>query len=233
MKRFSIYIAILVLSLFVINSFGQKTPKTDFEILRENVQNLLKKGDTKTALQILEATKNEAILKNYEFYLLKAEVFLKARDFEKANDYFQAAFDFEMVSMFTDLEFCKSSYLTQFQNAFMKCDFAFFSYQNLSKINIKRHQDFAGANAMQYLSPFNIKYSEELDAMLEDILFYRGAAFVQTNNFSEAVEYLSIVIKRNPRRLFAHKERAAAFRGLGKTAEAEADENKEKEIIGK
>ena len=233
MKRFSIYIAIFVLSLFVINTFGQKTPKTEFEILRENVQNLLKKGDTKNALQILDATKNEAILKNHEFYLLKADVFMKARDFDKANDYFQAAFDFEMVSMFTDLEFCKSSYLTQFQNSFIKCDFAFFSYENLSNINAKRHQDFEKADAMQYLSPFNLKRSEELDAMLEDILFYRGAAFVQTNNFNEAVEYLSLVIKRNPRRLFAHKERAAAFRGLGKIAEAEADEKKEKEIIGK
>lgn len=231
MKRFSVYFAILVLSFFVINTFGQKTPKNDFQTLRENVQNLLKKGNTKKALQILNEVKDETILKNHELYLLKADVFMKDKNFDQANENFQKAFDIEMLSMFTDLEFCKSSYLTQFQNAFMKCDFAFFSYENLSKINAKRHQDLTKANAVKYISPFNLKRSEELDAMLEDILFYRGAAFVQTGKFSEAVEYLSLVIKRDPRRIFVYKERAAAYRGLGKTAEADADEKKEKELF--
>ncbi|HQU84852.1 MAG TPA: hypothetical protein PKY59_17065 [Pyrinomonadaceae bacterium] len=228
MKRISIIFAILLLSF--INTFAQNPPKNDFAKLRENVRNLIKKGDTKTALEMLETADNET-RKNYEYHLLKADIFLKDRNFDKANDHFQFAFDLELLELFTDLEMCRSSYLTQFQNAFMKCDTAFLSFQNLSKINIKRQQDFAVADAMQNLLPFNFKRSEELDAMLEDILFYRGAAAVQVKRYDEAVELLSIVIKRKPNYLFAHKERAAAFRGLGKIAEAEADEKSEKEMI--
>lgn len=228
MKRISIIFAVL-LFLF-INISAQNPPENDFAKLRENVRKLTKKGDTKTALELLEAADTDA-RKNYEYHLLKADVFMKDRKFDKANDHFQVAFDLELLSMFTDLEMCRSSYLTQFQNAFMKCDTAFLSFHNLSKIDIKRRQDFAEADAMQNLLPFTFKRSEEIDAMLEDILFYRGAAAVQVKRFDEAVELLSIVIKRKPKYLFAHKERAAAFRGLGKIAEAEADGKAEKEII--
>jgi tetratricopeptide (TPR) repeat protein len=231
MKTVNVIILIVLISAFAFPGFGQTAPKgkAGIETLRAEIQKLLKKGDTEKALQILDATKDDKISQNFEFYLLKAEVFLTAKNFEKALDYYQTAFDFEMLSLFTNLNFCKNAYPSPMQNPFMSCDLAFFSYQNLVKLNIKSQQDFINAGQIQNLSPFNLKRSEELDEMLEDILFYRGAAFVQLKKFDEAVESLSIVIRRNPKRLFVYNERAAAFRGLGKNDLAEQDEKQAQE----
>lgn len=231
MKTANVIILVVLILAFAFPGFGQTAPKSEakFEALRAEIQKLLEKGDAEKALQILDAVKDDKLLQNYEFYQLKAEVFMKDKNFEKALDYYQTAFDFEMLSLFTNLSFCRNAYPSPQQNPFMSCDLAFFSYQNLVKLNIKRQQDFADAGQIQHLSPFNFKRSEELDEMLEDILFYRGAAFAQMKKFDEAIEYLNIVVKRNPRRLFVYNERAAAFRGLGKNDLAEQDEKQARE----
>lgn len=233
MKRF-LLISILT---FILSGFAaaQKTPTSSqkFVKLRTQIGKLLQAGYKQQALKVVEGITDEEVLKESEFYSLKAKVYLSVNNFEKADQYFQNAFDFEMISMFTNLSLCGNSYLSQIQNTFMSCDLAFFSYQKLMKINIQRLQEFEKAQAIQYLSSFNLKYSEELDQMFEDILFYRGAAFVQTKKYKEAVESLSLVIKRNPKRLFVYKERAEAYQGLGKNDLAEADEKLARQSIEK
>ena len=196
--------------------------------LRTQIEKLLKKGETKKALQLLDDLKDEEVRKESDFYIIKADVFLKDKNFEKANDYFQSAFDFEMLEFFNQYNLCRNSFGGMFENTFMSCDLAIRSYHKLAKINVKRQQDFEKADAVQYLFPFNLKRSEELTPMFGDILMYRASAYLDTKNYQQAIEYLSIALKRTYGTAMIYRLRAKAYRGLGKIAEAEADEEKSK-----
>lgn len=196
--------------------------------LRTQIEKLLKKDETKKALQILEDLKDEEIRKESDYFVIKVDVFLKEKNFDKANDYFQTAFDFEMLEFFNQYNLCRNSFGGTFENTFMSCDLAIHSYNKLAKINVKRQQEFEKADAAQYLFPFNLKRSEELTPMFGDILMYRGSAYLETKNYDKAIEYLSIALKRTYATAILYRLRAKAYRGLGKIAEAEADEEKTK-----
>lgn len=198
--------------------------------LRTQIEQLLQKGETKKALQTLDELKDEEVRKESDFYIIKADVYLSEKNFEKANDYFQTAFDFEMLAFFNQYNLCRNSFGGMFENTFMSCDLAIHSYNKLAKISVKRQQDFEKADAVQYLFPFNLKRSEELTPMLGDILIYRGSAYLDTKNYEKAVEFLSIALRRNYSTAMIYRLRAKAYRGLGKITEAEADENKAKEF---
>jgi tetratricopeptide (TPR) repeat protein len=168
--------------------------------------------------------KDEEVRKESDFYVIKADVFLKDKNFEKANEYFQTAFDFEMLEFFGQYSLCRNSSGGMFENTFMSCDLAIHSYNKLAKINVKRQQDFEKADAIQYLFPFNLKRSEELTPMFGDILIYRASAYLDTKDYQKAIEYLSIALKRNYSTPMIYRLRAKAYRGLGKNDLAEADE---------
>lgn len=232
MKRllFIAIISFILNGLIFAQNDKREYPYEKIARLRTQIEKLLKKGETKKALQILDETKDQDVQKESDFYLLKADVLFKAKDFEKANDYFQTAFDFEMLEFFNQYNLCRNSFGGIFENTFMSCDLAINSYKKLSKINVKRQQDFEKADAVQYLLPFNLKRSEELTPMFGDILFYRGSAYLDTKNYEKAVEFLTLALKRNPKNILAYNRRAKAFRGLNKNDLAEADENKVKDL---
>jgi Tfp pilus assembly protein PilF len=223
------FIAIILINLngltFAQND-SSEYPYEKIARLRTQIDELLNKGETKKALQLLDDFKDEEVRKKSDFYLIKADVFLKDEDFEKANDYFQTAFDFEMLDFFTQYNLCRNAFSGIVQNIYLSCDFAIESYKKLSKINIKRQQEFEKSAAVQYLFPFNLKRSEELTPMFGDILIYRASAYLDTKNYDKAVEFLSIALKRNYSTPMIYRLRAKAYRGLGKITEAEADEEK-------
>lgn len=233
MKRL---LLISILTIILCNLvFSQTEPKRIYAYekiakLKTQIQKLLKKGETKKALKTLDDLKDEEVRKESDFYVIKAEIFLKEKNFEQANDYFQSAFDFELLEFFNQYNLCRNSSGGMFENTFMSCDLAIFSYKKLAKINIKRQQELEKADAIQYLLPFNLKRSEELKPMFEDILLWRGSAYIDTKNYDKAVEFLSLVIKQIPNKFAAHKLRAKAYRGLGKIDLAEADEKKAEEL---
>ncbi|HRH41276.1 MAG TPA: hypothetical protein PKY82_06485 [Pyrinomonadaceae bacterium] len=228
-----LFIAIITIILSVLalaQPNKQEYPYEKIAKLRTQIERLLNKGETKKALQTLDELKDEEVRKESEFYVMKAEIFLKDKNFEQANSYFQTAFDFEMLEFFNKYNLCRDSSGGMFENTFMSCDLAIFSYKKLAKINIKRQQELEKADAIQYLLPFNLKRSEELKPMFEDILLWRGSAYLDTKNYDKAVEFLSLLIKQIPNKFAAHKLRAKAYRGLGKNDLAEADEKRAEEL---
>lgn len=223
-------ITIILNGLALAQNTKHEYPYEKIAKLRSQIGKLLNKGETKKALQTLDELKDEEVRKESEFYTIKAEVFLKDKNFEQANDYFQSAFDFEMLEFFNQYNLCRNSSGGMFENTFMSCDLAIFSYKKLAKINIKRQQELEKADAIQYLLPFNLKRSEELKPMFEDLLLWRGSAYLDTKNYDKAVEFLSLLIKQIPNKFAAHKLRAKAYRGLGKNDLAEADEKRAEEL---
>lgn len=223
-----LFIAIIT---FIFNSltFAQNDkPEYPYEKiakLRTQIKKLLQKGDTKNALRILNELKDEEIRKESEFYVIKAEVYFKTKNFEQANEYFQTAFDFEMLEFFNQYNLCRDSYTGTNEDP-VTCLSANLSYKKLAKINLKRQQEFITADVIQYLVPFNLKRSEELTPMFGDILFYRSSALVKGKKYSEAIELLSLTISCCPYIKAAYNLRAKAYRALGKNDLAEADEEK-------
>jgi Tfp pilus assembly protein PilF len=216
--------------LAVAQTAKREYPYEKIARLRTQIEILLQKNETKKALQYLDELKDDEIRKESEFYLIKAEVFLKEKNFEQANEYFQSAFDFEMLDFFIQYNLCRSSFASMFENTFMSCDLAINSYKKLARINVKRQQELEKADAVQFMLPFNLKRSEELKPMFEDILLWRGSAYLDTKNYERAVEFLTLAIKQDPTKFLAHKLRAKAYRGLGKNDLAEADERKANDL---
>lgn len=224
-----LFIAIITIifnALALAQNEKREYPYEKIAKLRTQIEKLLKKGETQKALQTLDELKDDEIRKESDFHLIKADVFLKDKNFEQANDYFQIAFDFEMLDFFNQYNLCRNSFGGIFENTFMSCDLAIRSYHKLAKINVKRQQDFEKVDAVQYLFPFNLKRSEELTPMYGDILIYRASAYLDTKNYQQAIEYLSIALKRTYGTAMIYRLRAKAYRGLGKNDLAEADEKK-------
>lgn len=223
-----LFIAIITLicnGLAFAQNDKREYPYEKIAKLRTQINKLLQKGDTKNALRVLDELKDEEIRKESEFYVIKAEVYFKAKDFENANEYFQTAFDFEMLEFFNQYNLCRDSYTGTNEDQ-VSCLSANLSYKKLAKINLKRQQEFITADVIQYLVPFNLKRSEELTPMFGDILYYRSWAFVKRNKYAEAVELLSLTIRCCPYIKAAFNLRAKAYRALGKNDLAEADEEK-------
>ena len=226
-----LFIAIIIL-IFNSLTFAQNEPKREYPYqkiakLRAQIKKILQKGDTKNALRILDELKDDEIRKESEFYVIKAEVYFKDKDFEQANEYFQTAFDFEMLQFFTQYSLCRDSYIGTNEDT-VSCLSANLSYKKLAKINLKRQQEFIIADVIQYLVPFNLKRSEELTPMFGDILFYRSSAFVKSKKYAEAIELLSLTIRCCPYIKAAYNLRAKAYRALGKNDLAEKDEEMKK-----
>ncbi len=222
----------LISCVFSSLAYTQNEPKREYPFekikkLRTQIEKLLQKGDTKNALRILDELKDEEVRKESEFYVIKAEVYFKDKNFEQANEYFQTAFDFEMLQFFNQYNLCRNSYIGTNKDS-DSCLSANISYKKLAKINLRRQQEFIIADVIQYLVPFNLKRSEELTPMFGDILYYRSSAFVKSKKYAEAIELLSLTIRCCPYIKAAYSLRAKAYRALGKNDLAEKDEEMKK-----
>ena len=98
-----LFIAIITIifnALALAQNEKREYPYEKIAKLRIQIEKLLKKGETKKALQILDELKDEEVRKESDFHVIKADIYLKDKNFEKANDYFQIAFDGEMLGFF-------------------------------------------------------------------------------------------------------------------------------------
>lgn len=234
-----LFIAILT---FVLAGFSnaQKTPDAFEKLakLRTQIEKLLRDGHQAQALKVVEGINEKEALEQPEFYNIKALVYLSQNDFAKADENYQKAFDLAVTSVEIDMLNCNSLMAQTIDaDVLLMPELTLWKYESIIKINNRRQDDYEKRSLLKNLEPLNLKGTEELPKLKEDMMFCSAKSLLKgksatliTTPTETALENLNIVIRLNPTRTDAYLERAKAYRKLGKNDLAEADEKKAQEL---
>ncbi len=231
-------IAIITMTFNLLVS-AQTTPDAFQKLtkLRAQIENLLRDGHREQSLKVVEGITDKEALEQPDFYNIKALVHLNFNDFAKADENYQMAFDKMLTSVEIDMLSCTGFTEVLEMDILLSPEVTIWKYESLIKLNQRRQNDYKSRNMLKNLEPLNLKGTDNLSKLKEDVLFCSAKSYLSdkslkvaanSNPTATALENINIVLKLNPNRADAYKVRAKIYRKLGKKDLAEADEKKVK-----
>lgn len=183
------------------------------------------------AAAMLEAVTDPDILKEPRYHFMRAEVYMRLKNFQKADENYQRAADLDLARLKENLEPARIE-LAAGDNLYSPIYLmrVSSSYNNIVGMNFTRQQAFRKENSIEYLRPVSLNAVVEAESLLPEVLYLRGRSKMMLKENEEALRLLNLAIQYQPNYLAALTDRAALHRALGKIPFAEADEKKIKEL---
>lgn len=215
----------LIICIFNTLAFTQKgknfsEAKKLSDIYRPKIEKLLSKGKIAEAKNSFESITTKDALIESEYFELKGLLSLAEKDFSKADENYQLAFDKqrETIKMFmADCRFPEDSMLAEQLNPALDNDKLFspkatvILYENIVRTNQRRQKEYDNFGLTKYLYPLNLNGFEELKKLREDVLLCSAKTYLQKDYtpildekpLELALEYAELVMKSSPIRLKA------------------------------
>lgn len=228
----------IVSIIFIVNAlaFGQKgknfsEAKKISDIYRPKIEKLLSQGKPAEAKKVFQSITHKEAVTEPEYFELKGLISLAEKDFAKADENYQIAFDKQREAIKVFMADCKFLEDAMFKDqlSFSTDDDKLFSpkatviiYENIVRTNQRRQKEYDNFGLTKYMYPLNLKGFEELGKMREDILLCSAKTYLRSdyspiageNPLELALEYAELVINSNLLREKAIEIRDEANRRL-------------------
>lgn len=187
----------------------------------------------KKAIEVLDAVTDPDLRKEPRYYFIRAEVYIRQKEFHLADENYQRAADLDLARLKENLTPARTE-LAAGENIYSPVYLrrVFHSYENIVGMNFTRQQAFGKENSIEYLRPVNLNAIAEAELLLPEALYLRGKSKMMLKENDEALRLINLAIQYRPDNIAALIDRASLYRILGKVSLAESDEKKIKELSG-